>query len=128
MVSRHQPAWPYPGDAPVVVARKVALAYRGALEQVAPSVASDLDARMAAMGQTWVRPRVLTFELDALVGRTDAADVASVPPKVIDQWRSRGRLTGRQDRHGVWKYRVSDVLAVSKNVRTRGGEEGGEHG
>lgn len=128
MGSRYQPAWPFPGDAPVVVARKVALAYRGALERVAPSVASDLDARMAAMGQDWVRPRVLKFELDALVGRTDAADVASVPPKVIDQWRSRGRLLGQRDRHGVWKYRVSDILAVSKNVRIRGGEGTGEHG
>ncbi len=110
--------WPFAGDSPVVIARKVAGAYRDALGEVSADAMAAVDARMLNLGQTWVLPRVLRFDLDDWLGVRDAADLAQVEPDTIGAARRRGRLSGRKV-DGRWEYRARDVLALSANPRTR---------
>ena len=117
MTSRRN-RWPFPGDVPLVRARKVALAYRDALSTVDPAACRRLDDRMRSYGQTWAVPRIVAFDLDAWVSVQDAAELASVEPAALRTWRRRRRIVGRLV-NGRWEYRAGDVLALSTAPRTR---------
>lgn len=110
--------WPFPGDAPVTVARKIAAAYRQALHLHAPEVGAELDRTMVDWGQTWVVPRVRRFDLDDWIGVADAADIAGVRPDTIGDWRRRDRVIFRQV-DGRYEYLVRSVYAASSNPRWR---------
>jgi len=113
-----RPAWPFPGDSPVAIARKVAQAYRNALRLNSRDFCNQIDEQMAAMGQLWVVPQVITASDDDFVDAEQAADLAGVKIDTIRQWRARGRLHGELTVNG-WRYLVGDVRAVAEGIRTR---------
>jgi hypothetical protein len=110
--------WPYPGDSPVVVARRVALAYRARLAESDPDACAALDKRLTLWGQGWAVSKLVTFSLDDWLNPRQAAEVASIEVHSIAQLRRSGRLPGRW-RNGTWEYRYRDVLALSTVKRHR---------
>jgi len=114
--------WPYPGDSPVARARRVARAYREVVARLDPDACAELDERLAGWGETWLAPRIVTYDLDDWLSAAQAADVAAVSVACLRQWRGRDRLRGRQV-GGRWEYRARDVLTLAAEVRRRGGSE-----
>lgn len=116
--------WPFPGDSPLVRARKVALAYRAALAVTDPEACVRLDTLLGGYGETWAVPRVQRYELDDWLDVADAADLASVDPAQLRVWRRRGLLVGRKV--GMkWEYQAREILAMSTRLRRRGAKDGG---
>lgn len=115
--------WPYPGDSPVVRARRVAHAYRAKLADIDPQACAQLDATMRKFGQQWAVPRVLTYDPAAWLNPTEAADLAGVRPDTLRIWRLRGLLVGRKTEAGEWEYRASDIIALTTKPRTRKKEQ-----
>lgn len=111
--------WPFPGDSPVLKARRALYAYRAKLERVDPAGCAELDARMRRWGLTWIVPRELPADLGTWVSAADAADLAAVEMATLRQLRRRGRLHGRLNAANRWEYRVADVLALSTQPRGR---------
>jgi hypothetical protein len=89
-------AWPYPGDAPLTRARKVALAYRARLADRAPEACASLDLVVAKWGETWATPQLHRFDPDEWLSARDAAELACVTTNTLRVWRSRRRLQGRR--------------------------------
>lgn len=110
--------WPFPGDSPLVRARKVAQMYRAALGAANRDMQRQCDDTAASFGETWVVPRVLTATDDGVLGPADAADFLGVTTARIRSLRAAGRLPGIQDGDG-WLYRVSDLLALQTAPRRR---------
>lgn len=119
------PQWPFPGDSPLVRARKVANAYRAALAETQPIECESLDAMMREWAQDWAVPRVVRHSPSDWLDVRDAADLASCDPAMLRTWRARGRLTGRKV-HGRWQYQTRDILALSAGIRKR--REKASHG
>jgi hypothetical protein len=111
--------WPYPGDSPTARARRVAHAYRHALEQAAPDHCANLDKTMYDYGQHWVVPRLVTVDPAAWLTAADAADLAAVNPATLRHLRHTGRLTGRRLSARRWEYLAGDILALSATPRKR---------
>jgi hypothetical protein len=112
-------AWLYPGDSPVVTARRVAWAYRQRLDQIAPGDCAQLDEVMRNLGQTWVTPHLIPTDPDAWITTAQAAELAAVGRDRIGVLRRTGRLTGRQRSARQWEYRVRDILNLATSPRTR---------
>lgn len=112
-------SWPMPGDSAIVRARRVALAYRTALEAADPDRCAALDDRMRAWNQQWILPRERRYDLDEWVSAADAADIAGIGMSALRNARHRGRIVGRQHGPKDWRYRVGDILKLGANRRTR---------
>jgi hypothetical protein len=111
--------WPHEGDAPLVIARKVAQEYRNHLAQQDPELCAHLDRTMADWGQNWVMPRPVHAEPDEWLTVKEAAKLACLEPNSINTLRYRGRLPATKGEDGRWYYLTRDVLALSINKRTR---------
>ena len=111
--------WPYPGDSPAVRTKRVALAYRQRLLQVAPEACAELDETMRQLGQHWAIPRPVNADPDAWVNARDAAELAALDGSTLRSLRRRGRLRGRQLSARKWEYRVGDLMALATLPRTR---------
>lgn len=101
-------SWPYPGDSPLVRARKVAQSYRAHLHAANPDVCAAVDDMVKAFGETWAVPRIVIHDRGALLTAAEAADYSCLSPAALRQLRRRGRLTGHQ-LDGCWYYRVTDL-------------------
>jgi hypothetical protein len=66
--------WPYPGDSPLVRARKIAQSYRAHLHAASPDVCAAVDDMARAFGETWIVPRVVTVDDDDELSPAEAAD------------------------------------------------------
>jgi hypothetical protein len=105
--------WPFPGDAPVVRARKVAWAYRQIAEVADPQATHALDRRMVGFGQHWVVPREVVYEDDEWITAAQAAELACVDPAHLRTLRRRGRLIGQIAPNGrSYEYRAGDIYAL----------------
>lgn len=113
--------YPFAGDAPIARARRVAQAYRAALDKVDHGTCAQIDAACIGWGESWVAPRLLTYDLDDMLTPRHAAEVAHVSLSALRDLRRRGRLVGVKDDRGVWRYRARDVLAVISATRRRRG-------
>lgn len=111
-------AWPFPGDAPLARARRVAHAYRSRLSELAPEACAELDARMRRWGQGWAVPRVVTYTPDSMLTAAEAADLAACDPATLRQYRARGLLAGHR-RGNTYRYRAGDVIALFARKRQR---------
>lgn len=112
-------AWPYPGDSPLVRARKVAQAYRAHLNAANPDVCAAVDDMVRSFGETWAIPRLLIHDPDALLTSAEAADYTCLSPASIRQLRRRKRLIGYLV-DGHWYYRLTDLDNLSaKRPRTQ---------
>lgn len=112
--------WPYPGEAPIVRARRMAVAYATRLRELAPAAAAELDELAERWGEGWVTPRRVTYDAEAYLTARQAADYAGVSVPSIAQWRRRGRLVGRLISPRVYHYRAGDVMRVAHDIRQRG--------
>ena len=118
-------AWPWVGDSPMVIVRRVAGAYRARLAEVDEASCALLDEQMVKWGQGWVVVRLFTFDLDDWLSARDAAELACVQVRQIARLRRLGRLHGR--RVGKrWQYQAREVLAVSTHARSRRRRQGHE--
>jgi hypothetical protein len=111
--------WPYPGEAPLVRARRVAQAYRAALENANQEACDLIDARLMAWGETWVVPRLITWGPDDMITSAEAADVLCTSPGGVSTLRRRGRIDGIRQPDGSYRYRAADVARLSTGVRRR---------
>lgn len=111
--------WPYPGDSPLARARRLAGAYRAALQTANPAACTDLDNLAQRWGETWLAPTPARHNLDDWLSPADAADLAAVTTNTLRQWRHRGRLTGRQQPDGTWQYQGREILALLAERRRR---------
>jgi hypothetical protein len=111
--------WPYPGDSPLARARRVAQAYRAALDTADPDTCRRLDGLARRWGETWAVPSVSVHDLDDWLTPAQAADLACVSTGHLRVWRHRGRLTGRQRLDGTWEYLARDVINLVTATRRR---------
>lgn len=111
-------AWPWPGDSPLAIARKIAIAYRTRLHAARPDLCEQLDAQATAWGQTWVTPSLLTVPDDDVLTARQAADYLGVSLDRIRQLRLAGRLPGTPDGR-TWLYRVDDLRGLVAKPRRR---------
>lgn len=102
------PDWPFPDDSSIERARKVAIAYRMALQEVSPEQCAVLDARMRHFNQAWILGQHDLWDDNDLVSGRDAAEMLSVTPGAVRQYRLRGLLRGYETAGG-WAYRVADL-------------------
>lgn len=109
--------WPFPGEPPLVRARRVAHAYR-ALAAEAGADTGELDARIRQWGESWAIPRLTTCGPDDMLTASEAGDLLAVSAASINNLRRNGRLTGSKE-NGRWKYRARDVTALSARPRSR---------
>jgi hypothetical protein len=100
--------WPYPQDNSLERARKVAIAYRVALQEANPDMCAVLDTRMQHFEQTWVLGYQDLWEDNDLITGSEAARLLSVTPAAVRHYRLRGYLCGYRTTGG-WYYRVADV-------------------
>jgi hypothetical protein len=112
-------SYPYPGDAPLARARRIAAAYRSRLLSVSPDICAELDDLCRRWGETWAIPRLARVDPEAWLSAADAADLAHVRPASLHQLRRRGRLAGRQVGNR-WEYQGKEVLRVISATRARG--------
>ncbi len=110
--------YPYPGEAPVVRARRIANAYRARLMLVDPEGMAELDALCERWGETWAMPRLCRWDEDDWLSVADAAEFICVQPDSIHKMRLRGRLTGKYE-GGRWLYRAGDLVGVISATRHR---------
>lgn len=112
--------WPYLGDSPNAIIRRVCHAYRATLQQCAPEECAELDRRMIGLGQKWVVPQLVTVDPDDWLTPAEAADYACIELDSIRQMRRRGRLTGRKvGKH--WQYQAREIEAAFMGLRGRTG-------
>jgi hypothetical protein len=110
--------WPYPGDSPLARARRLAQAYRAALQEADATGCDTLDVLARRWGETWAAPEPTAYDLDDWLTPAQAADLAYVRADTLRQWRRRGRLTGRHT-SGGWLYRARDVIELAAQTRRR---------
>jgi hypothetical protein len=79
-------AWPWPGDSPLRIARKIANVYREHLRLNSRPLCDAVDDTMVAYGQLWIVPQVEHLDPTADVTTAEAAVLASVNPPTIHQW------------------------------------------
>lgn len=100
--------WPWPGDSPLDIARRLVQSYRQELQKISPERCAVLDRRAQELGQGWVIPQDWHVDLDDLLSRDEAAEFAQVERRTLDEWRRRGlKVTATPDGP---RYRVRDLL------------------
>ena len=109
--------WPFPGDSPAARARKIALAYRAALEAIDPKTAGELDERFRSWGERWPAP-VRSYNDDEWVTADEAGDLIGISGGTISSLRVRGRIDGKFDGKR-YLFLVIYVYKLSGDVRGR---------
>jgi hypothetical protein len=106
--------YPFPGDSPVVRARRIANAYRHDLQKADPDACARRDAQILGWGERWVVPEAVIYKDDDWITAAQAADLACVSADTIGQLRRRGRLMGvrRADGKG-YEYLAGDIYALN---------------
>ncbi|MBP2341103.1 hypothetical protein JOF41_007357 [Saccharothrix coeruleofusca] len=121
MIKPRRSPWPYPGDTPLDRARRVATTYRAALTQLDPERAAAIDREMTRLGEPWVAPQPLVFDLDAPHRPRDLAELlgGGLTPELVRQWRARGHIPDRRDDAGRPVNTPRDVLDYQAEQRRR---------
>lgn len=110
--------WPFPGDSALARARRIALAYRAALQDLDLGKSHDMDHLFRRWGETWTAPRLIVWNDDDELRAEDAAEVLCTTSNAIGNLRRSGRLAGRHDGNR-WLYRYADLLRLTTEPRSR---------
>jgi hypothetical protein len=109
-----QARYPFPGDSPVVRARRIANAYRHDLQAADPDACARRDAQIVGWGERWAVPEAVIYKDDDWITAAQAADLASVAADTIGQLRRRGRLKGRPRTDGKgYEYQARDIYNLN---------------
>lgn len=116
--------WPFPGDSPVVRARKMALAYRALAEGFSVRQVEELDDRFLTWGEQWHLPQPIVYSEGDWVHVTEAARLIHVNPHTLSTLRVRGRIKGRicRGKRRGFEYLYEDLMKLSTQLRGRGGK------
>lgn len=113
--------WPWPGDSPLDIARRVAQMYRRGWERIDPGGVALLDAQMAAAAQRWILPAVHTYEPTDLLTAELAADAMNVSRRTIYSWRERGLKPVETPDGPRYRYQDLQRWVAEARRRRRGG-------
>lgn len=92
--------WPW-DDSPIKRRERVALSYRAMLEKHAPEICAQLDTQMIEFGQTWVVPRILTYQDSDLLTADQVAEYCEVNLKTVYMWRAQRGMPSVKTRDGI---------------------------
>jgi hypothetical protein len=113
--------WPWPGDDPVVRARKCTWAYRQALLELKPEAAAELDDRLARQwGERWIAGHVVCGP-DDWVTAAEAGQILGISAGRVSRLRALGRIKGVLEDGKRFKYKVSDLHELAGSVRSKKG-------
>lgn len=99
-------------------ARKIAWAYRAALEKAGPPEAvSELDERFLGWGERWIAPPAV-YKPDDYVTAVEGGQLLGVSDGTISEQRMRGRIKGVRDGKR-YLYKVADLWELSTSLRRR---------
>jgi hypothetical protein len=82
--------WPWPADSNADRYKRVATAYRAALEAVDPDACTQLDEWAVEHGQGWIVPSPWPYADDDQLTYAEAAHACHIAPDTIYQWTRRG--------------------------------------
>lgn len=108
--------WPFPGDPPLVRARRIAHMYRAHLRALNAKTCDAADETAISFGEAWVVPRLIRHTDDDWLPPAEAADFLCVTTARVRSLRLDGRLAGTKVR-GEWRYRVADLRALQAKPR-----------
>lgn len=113
--------WPFPGDAVLVRARKVAWAYRAVVEEIAPARCKELDEKFTEWGEHWHCSQIAPYDGNDLLPTIEAASLIGITSGSLSNLRVVGRIKGykRRDRGRGFAYKVNDLLELSTQIRNR---------
>jgi hypothetical protein len=100
-------------------AKRVALAYRHRLAELAPEAAAELDVYWAELGAGWVQPAHTALDLDAWHTAGDMAELLHIDPQYLRDWARRKHIRVIQDTRKRRLYCVGDVVAYMRKARLR---------
>ena len=106
--------WPWPGDTPCERARRVANSLLALLPEP-DRAAAILQAR--AVGETWLGPDLLRWDVNDLVTTNQAAEILHVNPSTIRKWHSRGWLPHHRRKGHYLLAAVLDCAAERRRAR-----------
>lgn len=107
------PSWPWPGDNATDRARRVA---NSLLALLPFDVQSRAVVSARAVGETWLGPSLVAWDVSDKVTTAQAAELVHVKPSTIRKWHSTGQLQNC----GTGYYLVAAVLdcaAARRRVR-----------
>ncbi|HEX5522817.1 MAG TPA: hypothetical protein VFX53_05185 [Pedococcus sp.] len=107
--------WPWPADSPLDRSRRVASAYRAALEVANKEAAAHLDRWAIDHGQGWVAPSPWPYADDDLITCEQLADACHVEVRTVYRWHQRG-LPYVDTADGV-RVRVADFFTFYRSQR-----------
>lgn len=123
-----QKVWRYPGDTAEDKAKRVALSYRRALEQLDPEATAALDRQWQDQGVHWTVPSPVPIDADAWMSAADIVShlqhLVSLNEHQVRQMAYRKRKGGdgiieTVGADGRPQYNVGDVLEYLKRQRLR---------
>lgn len=102
-------------------ARRIALAYRRALQAVDPQRATEIDAKARELGQWWAAPTELAPDAaEALMGAelspVEIEQSIGIAAGTVRVWANRGLLTNHGEK-GRPRFRVVEVLEIEARNR-----------
>ncbi len=113
--------WPNHHDNPTTRARRVALAYRTALETHNPRACAELDQTMRQLGQHWATPNPCIYDADDHIPAAEAAELAGIGLPALAAARRKGTIPATQTGARTYTYRVADILTYTA-TRNRNGK------
>lgn len=113
--------WPWPGDTELEKRERVARDYRNELNRIAPDVCARMDAAAHRLGQHWITPAPITYDLGDWITIKEAATMVGRTPRAVRYWTAgeHPRLTTITDDDGIKRVRVRDLIDLEADLRRR---------
>lgn len=124
MTHQQRLKWPFPGDTAVDRARRIGRSYRAELYAVDPERCAQLDTKARLLGEGWVAPARVTYDVNDLLAAPEAAAILSVEPGTVRQWGARGLVKRHQTVDGT-RYRLGDLIDHQAEQRQRRAQKAG---
>lgn len=113
--------WPFPGDSELDKRSRIARDYRNELHRFAPEHCERMDKAARDLGQGWVAPELVRFDLNDWITVRQAADYLIVSESTIRKWikQEPPKLDVIVGADGVQRVRVGQLMEVQRDQRER---------
>lgn len=113
--------WPFPGDTELDKARRIARDYRAELHRLAPELCARLDDACRRLGQPWITPQRVQFDMDDWITLAQAAELVGRTPRAVRYWTAGDppKLPSTVDAHGVRRVQVRALVDLERDMRAR---------